>query len=354
MAEAKRDCPSRRFLEILGGAEDAMLAFWATAPYLNAFAGVDLRSYYDDAEVKLRAQVAFQTEFADAMLLPGIWADYGALCEPSAFGCEVLWPEGGMPSVVPLLKSLSEIGRLRVPDPERDGFMPRALAEYRYFWDHLDPRYVERYGYLDGVATSFGPAELGAVLMGHGNFFLALAREPGRVHALLELTTEAVLLWLRAQEKVNGRLKRIALADHLPGQIRPEHFEEFFLPYTNRVVEAFPGALVLYHNEYPIKYLPLLARLKVSLFHFGGSVRAAKEALGGAMALMGNLAPVGLLRQGTPAEVEEEATTCLMEGVPGGRFFLSSAGGLAPDTPLENLKAAGHAIERWQQRASGA
>ncbi len=329
-----------------------MLAFWDTAPYLNAFAGVDLREYYYRADVKMRAQVAFQEEFPAAILLPGIWADYGALCEPSAFGCQIRWMEGGLPSVVPILKSLSDVEHLRVPDPEKDGLMPNALREYQYFWDYLDPKYIERYGYLDGVAASFGPAELAAVLMGHGNFFLALARDPSRIHQLLEITTEAVLRWFRAQEKVNGPLKLIAIADHLPGQIRPEHFEEFFLPYTNRVLEGFPGATGLYHNEYPIKYLPLLNRLKVSLFHFGGSMLMAKQALGASMTLMGNLEPVGLLQRSTAEEVSERAAECLEIGAPGGRFLLSSAGGLAPGTPMENLKAVQAVLRRWEERAS--
>jgi hypothetical protein len=41
-----------------------------------------------------------------------------------------------------------------------------------------------------------------------------------------------VIRWLEAQEKVNGSLKIIAIADHIPGQVSKKHFEELWLPYT--------------------------------------------------------------------------------------------------------------------------
>jgi uroporphyrinogen-III decarboxylase len=66
---------------------------------------------------------------------------------------------------------------------------------------------------------------------------------------------------------------------------------------------------------------------------------------------MGNLEPVGLLLMGTPGEVEEKAAECLGEGAEGGSFLLSSAGGLAPGTPIENLKAMTKALKRWEERS---
>jgi uroporphyrinogen-III decarboxylase len=352
MEERTAAYPGVRLRKMLkGDSKGVMLAFWDTAPFLNDFAGVGLREYYEDAALKMRVQTSFQEQFPEAVLLPGVWADYGALCEPSAFGCPIVWPESGMPTALPVLRSLSEVQTLKVPDPATDGLMPKALAEYRYFWEQLKPEAIERYGYLDGVAASFGPVELAAVLLGHANFFLSLRREPSKLHALLEITTEAVLRWLRAHEAVNGPLKQIALADHVPGQIRPEDFEEFFLPYTNRVPEAFPAATVLYHNEYPIPYLPLLSKLKASLFHFGGSIRNARQALGGTMLLMGNLDPVGLLLRGTPEEVAAKAAECLAEAGSDESFLLSSAGGLAPGTPVPNLRAMAEALQQWEQRS---
>jgi len=333
--------PNERLNNILSGQtpDDAMVAIWNTAPFLNVFGGVALKDYYMSAEIKLRVQLDFQKRFPGFFCFPGIWADFGAICEPSAFGCEIFWPDGGMPMAQPIIQSPSEIQSLKPIDPQKSGLMPQALNDYRYFWDHLEHKYIDTYGYLAGVAASFGPAELAAVLMGHQNFFLALLEKPEFVHNLLDVTTESVILWLKAHESVNGPLQRLAIADHLPGQINGAQFEEFWLPYSNRVVTEFPDATVLYHNEFPIPYLDALAQFKMHIFHFGGDLTNVKSVLGGSLTLMGNIPPVEILAQGTIEKVYDSACKTLFRGAEHGRFLLSSGGGLAPETPIENLAA---------------
>lgn len=112
------------------------------------------------------------------------------------------------------LNAFSKKGRHDAPGFERVSL----------FWYHLDSKYAEEYGYLKGVAVSFGPVELAAVLMGHENFFLNLMLKPQSIHRLLEITTDSVIRWLRAHEDINGTLRRIAIADHIPGQIGLQHF----------------------------------------------------------------------------------------------------------------------------------
>lgn len=221
----------------------------------------------------------------------------------------------------------------------KDGLIPRALEEFQYMWDHLDHRYIEEYGCLEGVAMSFGPVELAAVIMGYRDFYLNLRAEPEWMHRLLAITTESVIRWLKTQEKINGRLKRIGITDHIPGQISQEHFEECWLPYSNQVVEEFPAATVIYHNEYPIPYIDALPHFKFHVWHFGGELGPVKAALGAHRTLMGNLHPIHVLLKGSPEEVYEKVQACLKEGATGGRFLLSSGGGLAPDTPEENIKS---------------
>ncbi|MBW1773122.1 MAG: hypothetical protein JRJ82_09550 [Deltaproteobacteria bacterium] len=341
MNERHADRISERFSEIVSGTGkgDILVAIFNTAPFLNVLAGVELRDYYMNVREKLRVQLRFQDAFPDFFCFPGIWADYGALGEPSAFGCNIEWPESGFPMAQPVLKSMGDVASLKPIDPLKDGLMPKALEEFQYMWDHLDHRYMEEYGYLEGVAMSFGPVELAAVIMGYGDFYLNLRAKPEQMHGLLEITTESVLRWLKAQEKINGRLKRIGIADHVPGQISQEHFEEFWLPYSNRVVEEFPAATIIYHNEYPVPYLDALAAFKFHVWHFGGELAPAKAALGTHRTLMGNLHPIHVLLQGSPEEIYEKALACLKEGATGGRFLLSSGGGLAPDTPIKNLKS---------------
>ncbi len=337
----------RRLEDIVAGRTrtDVMAAIWNTAPFLNAVFNIDLKQYYTNAHIKLKVQQDFQRLFPDFICFPGIWADYGALCEPSAFGCPIIWPNESAPMALPAVSSLSEAVALRPPNPKKEGFMPAALGEYQYFHENADRDIMDEYGYLNGVAASFGPVELAAVIMGHENFFVSLVSQPVQVHELLKVTTESVIVWLKAQEGVNGTLKRFSLADHLPGQISPTLFDEFWAPYTKEVLDQFPEAMVLYHNEYPISYVHKLVELGFDIFNFGGPLAPVKQALGNSVTLMGNIDPIEVLLGGEPEAVKSEAVECLQEGAAEGRFLLSAAGGLAPNTPIDNLKAMAEALQ---------
>ena len=339
----------RRFEDIVAGrtTTDVMAAIWNTAPFLNSIFNIDLKQYYTNAQTKLKVQLDFQRLFPDFICFPGIWADYGALCEPSAFGCPITWPKGSAPMTFPAVSSLSEAVALRPPNPKKDGFMPIALSEYQYFHENADPDVIDEYGYLNGVAASFGPVELAAVIMGHENFFVSLASQPAKVHELLKVMTESVIIWLKAQGDVNGPLKRFSLADHLPGQISPAMFDEFWAPYTKEVLDQFPEAMVLYHNEYPIGYVHKLEELGFDIFNFGGPLTPVKQSLGNSVTLMGNIDPIEVLLGDEPEAVKSAVMECLKKGATGGRFLLSAAGGLAPHTPIDNLKAMAEALRTY-------
>lgn len=345
----------QRFEDIVAGktTTDVLAAIWNTAPFLNSIFNIDLKQYYTNVQTKLKVQQDFQRLFPDFICFPGIWADYGALCEPSAFGCPITWPDGSVPMALPAVSSLSEAVALRPPNPHKDGFMPMALSEYQYFQDNADPDIIDDYGYLDGVAASFGPVELAAVIIGHENFFVSITSDPAEVHELLKITTESVIVWLKAHEEVNGPLKRFSLADHIPGQISPAAFDEFWAPYTKEVLSQFPKAMVLYHNEYPISYVDKLKELSFDIFNFGGPLAPVKQALGDRVTLMGNIDPIEVLLGGPPEAVKSAAKKCLKEGANGGRFLLSAAGGLAPNTPMDNLKAMAEALQAYVEPENG-
>ncbi|RTZ98241.1 MAG: hypothetical protein DSY89_09845 [Deltaproteobacteria bacterium] len=109
----------RRFDPIVSGrsVDGTMVVIWNTAPFLNALSGVKLKDYYLDAE-KLQVRLNFQNEFPVFFCFPGIRADFGALCKPSAFGCEIAWPDNdGMPMVQPAISSISGIRSMKSVDP---------------------------------------------------------------------------------------------------------------------------------------------------------------------------------------------------------------------------------------------
>ncbi len=71
-------------------------------------------------------------------------------------------------------------------------------------------------------------------------------------------------------------------------------------------------------------------------------MRMAKGKLGGGTALIGNIDPVGTLWLEGPEEVDRAVINCLADGVD----IIAPGCGLAPRTPLKNIRAMVQATHR--------
>ncbi len=313
---------------------------WNTAPIVISLLGIKHRQFYFDAALKLRTQLEIQNTFSDALLLPGAWPDFGVAVEPSFFGCDIEWPENDPPWVKSRITNVKEILHMTAVDPEKAGLGPEMLKQYRFMWRNIDRGYIERYGYLDGLGYTLGPLDTAAEIMGYSSFLLELYDHPKLIHNLLEMITDCLIRWLKAQEKVNGTLKRVLIPEHIYTQLSPEHFEEFCFPYINRIFLEFPSAIRLYHNEGDVYHImDRIPEFGADIFHFGTDIKETKERIGKKICLMGNLDPLEVMLNGTLETVKETAQTCLEIGAKDGGFLLSTAGGMAPGTPIENIYA---------------
>ena len=139
--------------------------------------------------------------------------------------------------------------------------------------------------------------ETAAQVLGYDQFFIALYDHPKLVHQLLDVITDGMIAYVNAQAKINGPIKRVTVTDHVAGQISAEHFREYGLPYLQRLFQAFPDAITIYHNEADIKHvLPFLPELDFTVYHMGlevggdyaEGVALARRTLGN-RCLMGNV-----------------------------------------------------------------
>ena len=73
------------------------------------------------------------------------------------------------------------------------------------------------------------------------------------------------------------------------------------------------------------------------------SVAEAKSQIGSRTILIGNISTTNTLLYSTPEEVEEEAFKCLEEGVD----ILAPGCGLAPETPVVNIRAMEQARDKY-------
>jgi [methyl-Co(III) methanol-specific corrinoid protein]:coenzyme M methyltransferase len=187
------------------------------------------------------------------------------------------------------------------------------------------------------VAGVIGPAGLASMLAGMRNYLMWFVTNPEVVEDLMGVLTDACI------EYANGLLERGAHAITLidseagPDIISPEMFETSVFPLYRKVCRKVKGLKILHMCGDATAVLDPLADAGFEGISIEEkvSVSFAKRITGDRVRLIGNVSPSDtLLTKGTDA-VLIEATACLEDGID----ILAPGCGLAPQTPLENIKA---------------
>lgn len=316
-------------------------AVWDFFPcHAGAVGGVgNFLTYYFDVDEKLRVQLRLKELLPDALVLPGVFPDFGVIIEVSAFGGRIQWFEKGAPYIGEAIRDTREVDALRPPRPGLDGLMPLVLAQREAMRRKLaaQGREMERW------AMAMGPAEVAGLLMGYERFYLAMYDDPKRLAALMRLVTDFLIAWLRKQDAVVGGAEAVCVADHVVSQVPPALAAEFVLPYEKAIFAEFPDAVRIYHNEgrHSDEHVAMVLDFGADVWHFGSDAHPLADLLGKVgdrMVLFGGLDPHGIIRTGRPRDVRA-ATRAAMAAAAGRRILLSTGTGTTPDTPLANLRA---------------
>jgi len=325
------------FLTAARGGKPAQVpvALIVDSPWMPGFAGQHTLDFFLDTRTWLETYLMLLARFPEVVFLPGFWVEYGMANEPSAFGARIVWHPDSPPSLRPLHLPPAEWPGLPRPDAETDGLMPLVLRRLeRLEKGELPEPHRIRF------AAARGPLAVAAHVLGTTTLLEATAAEPEATAAALEIFTDTVVAFLRAQLARLREPLGILLLDDIPGMLSPRGFDRMALPFLQRVFDAFPGLLRVYHNDTPCAHLlPRVGQLHCEVWNFSHEIdiAAARAALP-RMALLGNVAPLGTLVRGTPDQVYLEARACV-EKAGGGGFILSAGGGLSPGTPAEHIDA---------------
>jgi uroporphyrinogen-III decarboxylase len=117
----------------------------------------------------------------------------------SAFGCNIKVPqtpleEFGVPDSP--IKKVSDIRKLKMPDPYKDGLMPRVLELIDYAVKNSDIPV--------GLTDMNSPLSTACQLCGYDKIFLWMYDEPKLVHELMNIVTNAFIEWVKIQKKHIG------------------------------------------------------------------------------------------------------------------------------------------------------
>lgn len=320
------------------------------APYMGNhgahIAGVSIGRYCRSGRVMAEAQFqAWRIYGQDAVVAQ---SDNYYIAE--GFGVEVEHYDDATPTLkTPALPELAGVGRLRVPDPRKDGRMPVYLDAIGHLSEMTRGEVAVR-------APGTGPFSLAGHLLGVENFLIELAmadREPGGpgercLKRLLELAAEALIAFATASLEAGAHI--VQAGDSLASidMISPATYRKWAWPMERRFFETINplaegrGAATLLHicgNMTPVLELMADTGAHVLELDHKVSLKAAAERVGSRVCLMGNLDPVELLWRGTPAAVVKAAQQAIADAAYHGGFILGSGCEVPIDAPRENIKA---------------
>jgi uroporphyrinogen-III decarboxylase len=259
--------------------------------------------YFDDPATMTRFQERTyydQTKEIEDDFVPYLMPWYGTVVTASAFGCQIEYPPKMDPTANPRfypVQKPEDIKKLRVPDPEKDGLMPRVLDVLRY---------MKQNSFLPVGITDFqGPLTTANQLMGYDKLIYLMFDHPNLMHELMDIVTEALIVWVKKQKEVIGEPLNYCIADqqvytgpHAGVWFSDDDavlmsyktYKEFVVPYNSRILKEFGGGCIHYcgnathHAESFLNTEGLLALNIYNLYNIP-SVAKLQQKLQGKIAL---------------------------------------------------------------------
>lgn len=187
-----------------------------------------------------------------------------------------------------------------------------------------------------------GPFSLAGRLADMTEIMIMAAGEPETAARLLDKTT-AFLLDYAAAIKETG-VDGLLIAEPAAGLLSPEMCRSFAADYVKKIIDAVQDdafRVVLHNCGRTEKQLPALLSTGAAALHLGNAVRLPDliGQLPETTPLMGNIDPVGVLKNGTPEAVYAATAALLAEMAPYRNFILSSGCDLPPAVPMANIRA---------------
>jgi uroporphyrinogen-III decarboxylase len=228
-------------------------------------------TYYDDPAVMMEYQVCKIERHYDAhpsdcymgFLMP--W--FGTAVLASGFGHPVIKNYKSDPAAdISKVQHPDELQKLRLPDPQKDGLMPQVLQTLSYFRTHS--------ALPVGVTDCQGPLTTALSIIGYDKFCYWMFDYPKVLHGLMDLVTEALIQWVKAQ-KMHASIPMetesyplgvwmpkgfggVWISDDDSVIMSADLYRDFVKPYNERVLQAFGGGCIHYcgnSNQHIQSYL---------------------------------------------------------------------------------------------------
>lgn len=257
----------------------------------------------------------------------------------AALGGEMKFRQVGPPDLAaPLVNSEEDLEKLNVEDLVEDKTVNTIWDATKIVAEEIGDNYLV-------TATCWGPFTLGAQIRGVEALMRDIFKNPDFAKKVVEFSAKLNFEFYQPLLE-DGIIEIVSIADPTASGdlISKKHFEEFALPYLQKINKSFKkrgvGSLVHICGDTTDK-LDAIAKCEAFCFSLDHKVDlgTAKQKFAGKMCIAGNVDPVGVLTQGTPKDVELASRKCIEQAAQGGGYVLMPGCDIPPTVPLENIQA---------------
>ncbi|WP_278623999.1 uroporphyrinogen decarboxylase family protein [Parabacteroides gordonii] len=259
--------------------------------------------------------------------------------EAEAFGCAISMPEHEVPSVTGRLVCDEEsVNRLQVPSLSA-GRMPEYLKANRLAVETIKNKAV--------LSGCIGPFSLAGRLYDMSEIMVGIYIEPDVIKTLLDKCTEYITLYCKELKAIGAT--GVIMAEPAAGLLSNEDCLEYSTVYVKRIVEAVQDdnfTVVLHNCGNKGHCTQAMIDSGAAALHFGNAVNMVEtlEQCPSNLIVMGNIDPVGILKQATPEEVYRITADLLAKTAQYKNFVISSGCDMPPFVPDVNINAFYRAI----------
>jgi uroporphyrinogen decarboxylase len=295
--------------------------------------GAEFSRILQSGELLAEAQLLAWREFGHDVIMH----ENGVCAEAEAMGCKIYYPARGAAHVEePVIKSVADIDKLEIPDPETTYPLNEMLKTTRILVKETGGKV-----FIMGRADQ-GPMALAAALWGPENFLLAAADPEMKPHVnkLVEKCTRMNIVYGRAQKRAGAHGSAIGSYGH--SLISTRMFEELESPGDSAFCKALKevGCRSFVHScGDETKLLPNLVATGADCLELDPKTNpeACKNATRDKTVVLGMLDPHGVLLRGDKSEIRDHSLDIMRVMAPGGGFLMGPGCALPPNTPPASI-----------------
>ena len=254
--------------------------------------------------------------------------------EAEAFGAQVKFTEEEVPTVIGrLITDMDAVNHLAVPD-----LAVGRVSEYL----KANQRTVASMGGLPVFSGCIGPYSLAGRLYDMSEIMVAIYIEPDMILALLDKCTEFLITYCKALKALGT--SGVIIAEPAAGLLSNDDCMVYSTAFVKRIVEAVQDddfTVILHNCGNTGQCTQAMVASGAHALHFGNKidmVEVLKECPSDIL-VMGNLDPVGVLKQGSAQMVADETKKLLERTKEYTNFVISTGCDVPPLVPEENIHA---------------